>query len=50
MLKTVVEPFERELRVLDAAMPASMVAGVIAMRYGCDGAVALDMRRANFFF
>ncbi len=31
-------------------MPPSMVAGVIAMRYGCDGAVALDLMNANFFF
>lgn len=62
-LKLVVEPLialsvgtilgvgilERELPVLEAGMPASMVAGVIAMRYGCDGAVASAVVIAPIF-
>ncbi|MEM8632215.1 MAG: AEC family transporter [Pseudomonadota bacterium] len=35
-----IEPLGRELLVLESGMPASMVAGVIAARYGCDGATA----------
>ena len=63
-LKLVVEPLialsvgtilgvgtlERELLVLEAGMPASMVAGVIAMRYGCDGAVASAVVIATYLF
>ena len=63
-LKLVVEPLialsvgtilgvgilERELPVLEAGMPASMVAGVITMRYGCDGAVASAVVIATYLF
>ncbi|BBM00579.1 AEC family transporter [Microbulbifer sp. GL-2] len=40
---------ERELLVLQAAMPSGAIAAVLAKRYGCDGAVASAMVVATAF-
>ncbi|WP_444921076.1 AEC family transporter [Microbulbifer sp. CnH-101-G] len=40
---------ERELLVLQAAMPSGAIAAVLAKRYGCDGGVASAMVVATSF-
>lgn len=62
VLKLIVEPLiagsialalgvpelERELLVLEAAMPSGALAAVLAARYGCDGAVASTLLIATY--
>lgn len=41
---------EREVLVLEAAMPSGTVAAVLAARYGCDGAAASSLVIATYLF
>lgn len=43
-----VPPLEREILVIEAAMPSGAVAAVVGSRYGCDGAVASSLVIATY--
>lgn len=45
-----VPELEREILVLEAAMPSGTIAAVLAARYGCDGAVASSLVIATYLF